>query len=175
MAYGHPFCDGNGRTARALFYRSLLRDGYWLAPYISISNELKKNRKAYDHAYLAMETCHLDTTYCILVNLEAFHAGVLAFDEHLLRQSKKTTALREQFKKQLNQRQLALMEHTLRHANYHYTIQEHQRWHQVSPNTARTDLMDLTRKKYLAKQKHGRALSFVSTGLFQRFTRNVEN
>ena len=31
LAYIHPFVDGNGRTARALFYRSLLQHGYWLA------------------------------------------------------------------------------------------------------------------------------------------------
>jgi hypothetical protein len=28
LAYDHPFCDGNGRTARALFYWSMLKQGY---------------------------------------------------------------------------------------------------------------------------------------------------
>ena len=28
LAYDHPFVDGNGRTARALFYWSMLRQGY---------------------------------------------------------------------------------------------------------------------------------------------------
>jgi len=31
LAYAHPFTDGNGRTARALFYWSLIRQGCWLA------------------------------------------------------------------------------------------------------------------------------------------------
>ena len=30
MGYIHPFADGNGRTARAVFYWYLLRKGYWL-------------------------------------------------------------------------------------------------------------------------------------------------
>ena len=30
LAYDHPFIDGNGRTARALFYWSMLSQGYWL-------------------------------------------------------------------------------------------------------------------------------------------------
>ena len=30
LAYDHPFVDGNGRTARALFYWSMLRHKYWL-------------------------------------------------------------------------------------------------------------------------------------------------
>src|SRR3546814_5018282 len=42
IGYDHPFCDGNGRTARALFYWSMLSSGYWLTEYISISSILKK-------------------------------------------------------------------------------------------------------------------------------------
>ncbi|QHW00817.1 Fic family protein [Spirosoma endbachense] len=37
IGYFHPFTDGNGRTARALFYWYLLRKGYWLTEYLSIS------------------------------------------------------------------------------------------------------------------------------------------
>lgn len=37
LAYDHPFIDGNGRTARALFYWSMLHHGYWLCEFISIS------------------------------------------------------------------------------------------------------------------------------------------
>lgn len=31
LAFDHPFADGNGQTARALFYWSMLRHGFWLA------------------------------------------------------------------------------------------------------------------------------------------------
>ena len=37
LAYDHPCCDGNGRTARALFYWAMLHQGYWLFKFISIS------------------------------------------------------------------------------------------------------------------------------------------
>ena len=30
IGFDHPFCDGNGRTARALFYWMMMRRGYWL-------------------------------------------------------------------------------------------------------------------------------------------------
>ena len=41
LAYDHPFADGNGRTARALFYWSMLRSGYWLTQYLTISSILR--------------------------------------------------------------------------------------------------------------------------------------
>ena len=41
LAYGHPFPDGNGRTARALFYWAMAHYGYWLMEYISISKIIK--------------------------------------------------------------------------------------------------------------------------------------
>lgn len=37
LAYDHPFVDGNGRTARALFYWYMLRSGYWVFEYLPIS------------------------------------------------------------------------------------------------------------------------------------------
>src|SRR5262249_25005358 len=37
FAYDHPFVDGNGRVARALFYWSMARHGYWLCEFVSIS------------------------------------------------------------------------------------------------------------------------------------------
>src|SRR5665213_1500746 len=42
LAYDHPFVDGNGRTARALFYWFMLRHGYWHFEVISISEIILK-------------------------------------------------------------------------------------------------------------------------------------
>ena len=36
LSYEHPFVDGNGRMARALFYCLALKEGYWLIEYVSI-------------------------------------------------------------------------------------------------------------------------------------------
>lgn len=47
IGYFHPFTDGNGRTARALFYWYLLRKGYWLTEYLSISRVIKDSRMQY--------------------------------------------------------------------------------------------------------------------------------
>ncbi len=173
LAYEHPFCDGNGRTARALFYWKLLHDGYWLAPYVSISKELKAMRSEYDHAYLDMECCALDLTYCVLVNLEAFLKGIHKFHAFIKQESRHQTDLREQFGKMLNFRQLELLKHTLRHETYHYQAAEHQRWHNISANTARADINDLVAKGYLTAHTIGRQTYYTSTGQFARLQRNV--
>ena len=47
LAYDHPFIDGNGRTARVLFYWSMLKRGYWLFEYISISRIILDGPKKY--------------------------------------------------------------------------------------------------------------------------------
>ena len=44
IAYMHPFVDGNGRTARALFYWYMLKSGYWLTEYLSISRVIAKSK-----------------------------------------------------------------------------------------------------------------------------------
>ena len=78
LAYDHPFVDGNGRTARALFYWSMLRQGYWLFEYISISNIILKAPVQYGRAFLYTETDQNDLTYFLI-----YHAGVIrkAIDE----------------------------------------------------------------------------------------------
>lgn len=52
LAYDHPFVDGNGRTARALFYWQMLHSGYWLFEFISISQFLRKAPVQYGTAFL---------------------------------------------------------------------------------------------------------------------------
>jgi Fic family protein len=166
LAYEHPFCDGNGRTARALFSWFLLREGYWQTSYVSLSRELAKNRKAYDSAYLAMENCHFDTTYNVLVNLRAFKDALESLHTHLSEQIEDSKRIRACFGDLFNSRQLDLLDHSLRHEGYLYTVAEHARWHQITLNTARSDLLDLKKKGYLKLSYKGRLQEFRSTGLF---------
>ncbi len=168
LAYEHPFCDGNGRTARALFSWYLLRAGYWQTSYVSLSKELAKNRKDYDQAYLAMESCHFDMTYNVLVNLRAFHDALQALHRHLNEKVTSGALVREHLGNMLNVRQFELLDHSLRHKDYPYKPAEHANWHHISLNTARTDLVDLERKGYLKKSYQGKVQVFHSTELFTK-------
>ena len=70
IAWIHPFVDGNGRTARSLVYWYLLKKGYWLTEYLSISRIIYKNKKRYERIFLYTEADDKDMTYFILYNLQ---------------------------------------------------------------------------------------------------------
>ena len=78
LAYYHPFTDGNGRTARALFYWFMLKNGYWLTEYLSISRIISRSKPSYEKAYLYAENDMNDIGYFISYNLRVLK---LAFDE----------------------------------------------------------------------------------------------
>jgi Fic family protein len=52
IGYDHYFEDGNGRTARAIFYWAMLRQDYWLTEFLTISTILRKAPTAYAQSFL---------------------------------------------------------------------------------------------------------------------------
>lgn len=77
IGFIHPFADGNGRTARALFYWYLLKNGYWLTEYLSISRLIVKSKAQYAGAYQYTELDENDLTYFINYKIKTMQ---LAFD-----------------------------------------------------------------------------------------------
>jgi Fic family protein len=162
LAYDHPFVDGNGRTARAVFYWSMLSHGYWLSEYISVSSVLKRSPGQYMRAYLYTETDDNDLTYFILFNLRAVRLAIERLHEYLrvkMSELRRTEALLKR-SAHFNHRQIALLSHALRHPDAQYSIQSHRTSHNVVHQTARTDLLDLVRKGVFVQRKVGRRFYF---------------
>ena len=168
LGYDHPFVDGNGRTARALFYWSMARSGYWLMEYLSISRLIKQAPAKYARAYLYSETDDNDTTYFILHQLQVIEQAITALHDYLARkmgeQRVAENLLRQspQLADSLNHRQVALLSHALRHADHGYTVESHKRSHQITTQTARTDLLKLAELGLMEQRKRGRAFVFYS-------------
>jgi len=163
LAYDHPFVDGNGRTARALFYWSMLHQGYWLCEFISISEIIRKAPAQYGRAFLYTETDDNDLTYFMLYHLEVIRKAIEQLHSYVER---KTVELREAELRMravadLNHRQCALISHALRHPGYRYTFDSHSRSHNVVYQTARTDLLELAKRGFLEARKVGREWQFV--------------
>lgn len=157
LAYDHPFTDGNGRTARALFYWSMLEQGYWLTSFVSISSILRKAPAKYAYSFLYSETDDNDLTYFILHQLVVLSRAIESLHEYLARKAREIRAVEKLLRPSagMNHRQLALLGHALRHPGGRYTYGSHQSSHEVVYQTARTDLLDLEDRGLLIKRKVG--------------------
>lgn len=168
LAYDHPFSDGNGRTARALFYWSMARQDYWLMEYLSISSILRRAPAQYARAYLHTETDSNDTTYFILHQLDVIRQAVDALHAYLQRKTREDRAtgrrlasIMEGLRESLNHRQIALLTHALKHRDALYTIESHRHSHAVAYATARSDLLHLAELGVLRQDKRGKTITFT--------------
>jgi len=164
LAYDHPFVDGNGRTARALFYWAMLHRGYWLFEFISISQIIRKAPVKYGKSFLHSETDGNDLTYFIVAQFEIIRRAI---NELHLYIERKTTELRDaelhlKGLDSLNYRQVELVRHALKHPGQRYTIRGHQMSHQVAYQTARTDLLGLATRGILEKRTRGKQQEFLA-------------
>lgn len=163
LAFDHPFEDGNGRTARALFYWLMRARGYWLTEYLSISRILREAPSKYLKAFLQTETDERDTTYFILFQLGVVQRAIRELHTYL---QKKVQEVREtqdilRGSQIFNYRQLALLTNAVRDGNARYTFISHSRSHRVTHQTARTDLLELAQLGLLIRQTVGRQFVFV--------------
>ena len=158
LAYDHPFCDGNGRTARALFYWAMLHQGYWLFEFISISSVINKARGQYERSFLLSESDDNDLTYFLLAQVKVIQQAITSLHAYLGRKAGEVGALQRRLEgmEGLNHRQLALLRHALRHAGFRYTVLSHQSSHGVSNQTARSDLQKLAGRGLLIPGKDGK-------------------
>ena len=164
LAYDHPFLDGNGRTARALFYWSMLRHHYWLCEYLSISRIIRKAPMKYQRAFLYSETDDNDLTYFILYHLDVMHRAVEELHDYIRRKTSQLRKIESELRGiiVLNHRQRALVSHALHHPGQIYTIESHRSSHNVVYETARRDLGDLTERGLLKAVRVGRTWQYTA-------------
>ena len=158
LAYDHPFLDGNGRTARALFYWSMLRRGYWMAEFFSISRLLHRKRQPYELAYQQVESDEQDATYFVLQQLAVLNQAVDELFAYVERKTRAQAELRARLagRADLNHRQLALLDHALRHPDTEFTHESHANSHRMSLMTARADLLGLVKRGFMSQRKLGK-------------------
>lgn len=164
LAYDHPFVDGNGRVARALFYWSMLRHGYWLFEFVSISQIILKAPIKYARAFLYTETDDNDLTYFVLHQLDVIGRAIRELHEYIERKTARLHAVENRLHGLLglNYRERELISHALRHPHQQYTIRSHQMSHNVVYQTARMDLFSLQSRGLLSSRKIGKTWHFTS-------------
>lgn len=164
LAYDHPFVDGNGRTARALFYWSMLRSGYWLTQYLSISSILRNAPARYVRPFLFTETDGNDTTYFVVHQLDVIQRAIESLHDYLGRKVAENREIESMLHSStdLNGRQLLVVRDALRDPSEPFTIGAQARRNRVSHEAARQDLADLERRGLLVRTKRGRTYVYRS-------------
>jgi Fic family protein len=165
LAYDHPFVDGNGRTARALFMWSILRRGYWWFRSLSISRAIDAARGAYYAAFRYVQGDEADVTYFVRQQVRCVEQELERLGAHVARTARLEMLARERahVEARLNSRQVALLDHALRHDDVEYTFEDHARYHAVTYPTAWHDLTTMEGAGLLERTKRGRRAVFLPT------------
>ncbi|WP_299248256.1 Fic family protein [uncultured Cytophaga sp.] len=150
IGFIHPFVDGNGRTARALFYWYLLRNGYWLTEYLSISRLIVKSKTQYAQAYLYSEIDGNDITYFIDYKIKTMDLAFQDLRKYIQRKiNEKKQLINFQKLKGVNERQAIILKWIYDEPDSIFSVKEIEVRFNVSNQTARADLLALVEMKYL--------------------------
>lgn len=152
LAFMHPFVDGNGRTARALFYWYMLKEGYKLTEYMSISRVIAKSKSNYEKAFRYVENDGNDMGYFVAYNLGALEISFQQLRDYIQRkQREKSAASSFMMAGNINQRQALVLQQLKEEPGTIFTVKDVQEQFSVSSMTARKDLSDLVKQGYMTE------------------------
>ncbi|MBR5983696.1 MAG: Fic family protein [Bacteroidales bacterium] len=152
LAFMHPFVDGNGRTARALFYWYMLKENYNLTEYMSISRVISKSKASYEKSFRYTENDGNDMGYFVAYNLRALEISFQQLRDYILRkQREKKTATTFMISGNINQRQALVLQRLTDEPDTIFTVKDLQEQFSISSMTARKDLSDLVQQGYLTE------------------------
>lgn len=150
IAYVHPFADGNGRTARALFYWYMLKQGYWLTEYLSISRVIAKSKKSYEKSFLYTESDGRDIGYFVAYNLRVLQLSFEQLQDYIKHKQAEKNAANNFLKiGGINTRQAQIVKLFADNPDLIVTVKDMQVRFAISPTTAKADLIGLVDKELL--------------------------
>lgn len=152
IGYIHPFVDGNGRTARALFYWYLLKNGYYLTEYLSISRVILKTKAQYEKAYIYTEIDEMDVTYFIHYQVKVLIQAFEDLKNYISKKKKEENKLSKYLKlPNVNERQGQILFWIEEENNRFFTVKEIENIFKITNQTARTDIEELVERELLKK------------------------
>lgn len=168
IGYIHPFGDGNGRTARALFYWFMLKSGYDNFQYISISSLLKSSKSKYARAFVKSEVDSFDLTHFIDFNFNIIIRALTDFTKFLQDKIDNIQKTRMDLHKspyfdEFKLPHITILKKALEDAGREFTVKECQSEFNVSSTAARGYLDKLASLDLLIKHKDkGRKYSYLA-------------
>lgn len=152
-SYIHPFFDGNGRTARALFYFKAIKNDLKFVELLSISAYLKAHGKQYEKSFEKVVENDLDLTFFIDFSLDALLEALIKVStkaDYLL----KINDLKEKVK--INGNQVGLLQRLALNKFRKYDIESYATSIGKSREVARQELKQLVELNFLEEIKESK-------------------
>lgn len=167
IGYEHPFRDGNGRTARALFYWAMLKCGYHIFEYLSISKIIKIYQKDYGLSYLYVQKDFGDMTYFIDFQIKIILASIDELQTYLKNKTNDFIEIikileHSKYRDTLSFVQKDIIKKSMKEPGRLFKVKSVQNTYQISENTARKWLRDLVRFKILLPIHIGRSTHYIA-------------
>jgi Fic family protein len=147
----------------------MLKSGYWLVEYLTISSIIREQPKQYARAFLNTEVDDNDLTYFILYHLKVIERSIEAFRKYVQSKIQERQRLAQVvLPGLLNPRQRALILKALKEPGTIFTFESHARSHGIVLATARQDILDLENKGLLQSNRAGRRHEFVAADTLEK-------
>lgn len=175
IGYYHPFADGNGRTARALFYWYMMKSNYWLVQFLSISRIIKGSKKSYEKAFLHSEADGNDIGYFVQYNLDVLHKSFEALSRYIKRKNnEKKKAEKLLHLGNITKRQSQILSMFIDNPDTVLVSKDLVGKFGITPNTAKSDLRKLTDRNYLKEISiNGRTKGYIRSDNFAQLINKV--
>lgn len=157
-AYIHPFFDGNGRTARTLFYFKAIKNNLKFVELLSVSANLKELGKKYEKSFDLVKQNDLDISYFVDFCLDSLLQSLKKV-EHKVNYLIDVSKIQK--KLQLTNNQISLLQRMALHKYKAITIDEYALQIGKSREISRRELKKLVEIKLLYERKIGKKFFYL--------------
>ncbi len=171
IGFLHPFPDGNGRLARAIFYWHLLRNDYWAMAFLPIASVIKRAPAAYTFAYIYAEQDDLDFTYFFDYLIKRTAKAVDELYEYINKTSQENSAISAKLRSisAFNFRQEQVVHRLVSDPENYVTMSSHAKLNGITNKTAMADLRGLLNVGLAEVFRSGRSVKYYATDKLRGF------